>query len=250
CSNKLLDYEFRLREAEAYECLATLHRLLIYRSHIYKFKDKNITGQAMSTRARATIKTIIANIDTAAARYRSLWVNLGALASAIAGSKPRWDRQLRVLEPGDVRALEDIAPGETEGRRAMTWIWRVHCHETDAEETAEGTSCPALRIEWCKTRARAHRWREEVILVLEEMKHVKAFFAWEGRTWLDRAAREDISEGERGYALRQADIRCRMRDHCIRRWKDVPTWLETGIVPRSNRGHRKHPRPTEDSDVM
>lgn len=87
-------------------------------------------------------------------------------------------------------------------------------------------------------------------MVLEEMKCVKAFFAWEGRTWLEWAAREDISEGEHGYALRQADIRCRMQDHCIRRWMDVPMWLETGIVPKSNRGHRKCPRPTEDSDIM
>ncbi|PBK62569.1 hypothetical protein ARMSODRAFT_1024770 [Armillaria solidipes] len=245
CSNKLLDYEFQLREAEAYECLATLRRLLIYRSHIYKFKDKNITGQAMSTRARATIKTVIVNIDAAAARYRSLWANLGVLASAIAGGKPRWDHQLHVLEPADVRALEDIAPGETEGRHAMTWIWRVQRHETDAEETAE-----ALRIEWCKTRARAHRWQEEVILVLEEMKRVKAFFAWEARTWLERAAREDVLEGERGYALRQADMHCHMRDHCSRCWKDVPTWLETGLVPKSNHGRRKRLRPTDDSDIV
>ncbi|PBK80813.1 hypothetical protein ARMGADRAFT_1039737 [Armillaria gallica] len=95
-NRKLADFKFRLREAEAYECLTTLRWLLIYRSHIYKFKD---------------------------------------------------------------------------------------IHITDAEETAE-----ALRIEWCKTRARVHRWREEAILVLEEMKRVKAFFAWEGQTWLVQAA--------------------------------------------------------------
>ncbi|KAK0457575.1 uncharacterized protein EV420DRAFT_1643914 [Desarmillaria tabescens] len=205
--------------------------------------DRNITGQAMNTRAIATIKSVVANIDAAAARYRTLWADLGTLASAINGGKAGWDRQLRILEPGDVRALEDIAPGQTEGRRAMTWIWRVHRHETDAEETAE-----ALRIEWCKTRARAHRWREEVVLVLEEMKHVKAFFAWEARTWLERDTREDISEGECAYALRQADMRVRMREHCIERWKNVPTWLETGIVPKSNRGRRTRPRPKETND--
>ncbi len=93
----------------------------------------------MSTQARATIKTVIANIDAVAARYHSLWVNLGTLASEIAGRKPKWDCQLRVLEPADVWALEDIAPGETKGCHAMTWIWRVQHHEMDAEETAEGT---------------------------------------------------------------------------------------------------------------
>ncbi len=104
---------------------------------------------------------------------------------------------------------------------------------------------PALRIEWCKTRARAHRWREEAILVLEEMKCVKAFFAWEGRTWLLRAARQDVSEGERAYALRQADIRARMRLHCIEVWKDVETWSAAGTVPMSKRGHPKRPKPVD-----
>ncbi len=47
-NTKLADFEFRLREAEAYECLTTLRRLLIYRSHIYKFKDLHIMGQLMS----------------------------------------------------------------------------------------------------------------------------------------------------------------------------------------------------------
>ncbi len=87
-------------------------------------------------------------------------------------------------------------------------------------------------------------------MVLEEMKHVKAFFAWEARTWLERAAREDILEGECGYALHQADMHCHMWDHCSRRWKDAPMWLETGLVLKSNHGRRKHLRPTDDSDIV
>ncbi|KAK0458719.1 uncharacterized protein EV420DRAFT_1642445 [Desarmillaria tabescens] len=239
-NKKLLDFEFRLREAEVYECLMTLHRLLIYQSHIYKFKDRHVTGQLMSTRARSTIKSVIDNIDEAENRYRKLREHLVVLAGALDGAKDGWDRQLRVLDAMDVRPLDESLPGETEGRRTMSWIWRVHRHETDVEETVE-----ALRIEWCKTQARAHRWREEVILVLEEMKRVKAFFAWEGQKWLLRAAREDISEGECAYALCQADIRARMRQHCIEVWKDVPLWLASGTVPKSNRGRPKRLKPVD-----
>ncbi len=98
----------------------------------------------------------------------------------------------------DVRPLDETMLGETEGRRAMSWIWCVHRHDTDAEETAESMSLlavmfsdlkyivVALRIKWCKTRTHAHRWHEEVILVEEEMKRVKAFFAYEARTWMSR----------------------------------------------------------------
>ncbi len=173
-NKKLMDFEFRLHEAESYECLMTLRRQLIFRSHIYKFKDQNVTGQLMSTRARSTISSVIKNIDEAAARYRKLQADLVVLAMALGDVKAGWDRQLRVLNAADVRPLDETMPGETEGRRAMSWIWRVHCHDTDAEETAEGMSIlaamfsdpknivVALRIEWCKTHARAHRWREEV----------------------------------------------------------------------------------------
>ncbi|KAK0440544.1 hypothetical protein EV421DRAFT_1737210 [Armillaria borealis] len=192
---KLMDFEFRLREAEAYECLTMMRRLLIYRSHLYKFKDKHVTGQMMTT-----------------TRYRKLRNDLVVLADTIEGGKLGWDRQLRELNATDVRPLEEVLPGEMEGRWAMSWIWRIHHHETDAEETAE-----ALRIEWCKTRAWAHRWREEVILLEEEMKRVKAFFAWEGRTWLARA-------------------------HCIDLWVNVPIWLSTGVVPVSKRGRPRKPK--------
>ncbi len=68
-TKSLVDFEFRLREAEAYECLTTMCRLLIYRSHLYKFKDKHVTGQMMSTRARSTVSNVLSNIDEAATRY-------------------------------------------------------------------------------------------------------------------------------------------------------------------------------------
>lgn len=134
----LMDFEFRLREAEAYECLTTMRQLLIYRSHLYKFKDKHVTGQMMSMQARSTVSSVINNIDEATTRYHKLHDNLMVLAGAIEGGRSGWDRQLRELSTTDVRPLEETLPGETEGHRAMSWIWRVHRHETDAEETAEG----------------------------------------------------------------------------------------------------------------
>ncbi len=56
---KLLDCEFRLRKAEAYECLTIMHRQLLYRSHIYKFKNRHITGQLLNTRANTTVKSVV-----------------------------------------------------------------------------------------------------------------------------------------------------------------------------------------------
>ncbi len=68
-NQKLMDFEFRLQEAKAYECLMTMRQLLIYWSHLYKFKDKHVTGQMMSTRARLTVSNVLNNIDEAMTRY-------------------------------------------------------------------------------------------------------------------------------------------------------------------------------------
>ncbi len=41
----------------------------------------------------------------------------------------------------------------------------------------------ALRIEWCKARAHAHRWDEEVTLTLTEMERTLLFFAAKQEQW-------------------------------------------------------------------
>ena len=46
----------------------------------------------------------------------------------------------------------------------------------------------ALRIEWCRTRARAMRWSEEVLLVQEEMRRVLEYMSWLANWWSSHAA--------------------------------------------------------------
>ena len=41
-----------------------------------------------------------------------------------------------------------------------------------------------VRIEWCKSRARASRFTEEVALLVEEMHRVLRFFDWKVQDWL------------------------------------------------------------------
>lgn len=90
-----------------------------------------------------------------------------------------------------------------------------------------------LRIEWCKARARAHRWQEECLLLKEEMRRVLQFFDSEVTRWNELAdcMRTDdhnireIQEGRRAYAYRQASIRTGMREHCARKWRDIPDKL-------------------------
>jgi hypothetical protein len=45
----------------------------------------------------------------------------------------------------------------------------------------------ALRVEFCRVRARAHRWQEECLLLAEEMGRVERFWGWDADRWAGRA---------------------------------------------------------------
>lgn len=90
-------------------------------------------------------------------------------------------------------------------------------------------------IEWCKARARANRWSEEVELLQEEMRRVSAFLEWQTEWWEDRASPRTWldgmeNEGVSAYAHRQAAIRRAMRTRCTSIWSVVPSLVAPSSV--------------------
>lgn len=90
----------------------------------------------------------------------------------------------------------------------------------------------ALRIEWCKSRARAMRWTEEVELLQEEMRRVLQFFSWQVEWWEGQVSRlsgvtAEHEEGVIAYAMRQAHIRRSMRANCVQLWAGTRELLMT-----------------------
>ncbi len=87
----------------------------------------------------------------------------------------------------------------------------------------------------CKTRARAHRWREECKLLKVEMDRVKRTLEHDANLWLSHAksAAEGVAlinagEGAGAYAKRQAAIRTSIRLSFEEKWRFVGQWLELG----------------------
>ncbi|KAK0221290.1 hypothetical protein IW262DRAFT_1447825 [Armillaria fumosa] len=141
-----------------------------------------------------------------------------------------WQAQLHISEDSDVRRIADDEVGISEGNRTMSWIW-YSSHLGDVPGGVE----ECLRIEWCKTRARAHRWREECKLLRVEMDRVKHTLEHEANLWLARAksATEGVAlinacEGAGAYAKRQATIRTSLRLSFEDKWRFVGQWLELG----------------------
>jgi len=66
-------------------------------------------------------------------------------------------------------------------------------------------------VEWCKARACAHRWEEEVRLLFEEQQRTLQFLEWHAIWWMDRTntietSDKALAEGRRAYAVRQAEL--------------------------------------------
>jgi hypothetical protein len=64
-------------------------------------------------------------------------------------------------------------------------------------------------VEWAKTRARADRWREELLLLEEEMRRSLDFCWWRSQWWRLRVGDQSdtaghIAEGLSAYALEQS----------------------------------------------
>jgi hypothetical protein len=80
-----------------------------------------------------------------------------------------------------------------EGRRTLSWIWFTVSDDENSPDMHEGEQTitslgelvtdkalvnPALRVEWAKSKVRASRWHEEVMLLEEEMRRAIVYSHW------------------------------------------------------------------------
>ncbi|KAK7436268.1 hypothetical protein VKT23_019232 [Stygiomarasmius scandens] len=116
-------------------------------------------------------------------------------------------------ERHDVTRRENIPRvGTGETRKLNSWIWTAGpgmIMEDGAD--AENEVC---RSEWCRSRARAQRGTEEVMLLKKEMHRMSQFLEWKEQCWKDCAkVREEdsglevgIKDGLTAYATKQATL--------------------------------------------
>lgn len=272
CSSQLKEYEFKLREAQAFDALEDLRQALRLRTYMYKYKDRHLTGQSANTRCQNLLKRVHKRVDAVKAKYR-----MARKALVILGGKlgeVGWMARLLPLSDEDVRPLRDMEPDaqkkkskkqkalekergkKGEGYIELSWIWKVVGVSSDEgdENLQEGKSAHiyitvfeliltvylALRIEWCRVRARAMRWSEEVLLLREEMRRVLAYFRWHAGWWselaeMDRPALSNANqEGAAAYAYKQAHMRSALRARFDHLWRSSPELASMGIVPDCN----------------
>ncbi|KAI0684985.1 hypothetical protein C8T65DRAFT_712842 [Cerioporus squamosus] len=217
---RLLDLEWRLRYAQAFDALGDLCGHLEVRAHLYKFKDRFARGQRANTRSNTIIKSVDAKIDADAERYH---VAHGALKTlAVPLVKLDWQSSLQLLLNADIRHVTEAEDGQSEGRRKMSWIWQ-------ASSSPDLADAPANVQNSLADRARAMCWSEEVELLQEEMRRTMAYHQWAATHWsslVDQTFPDhpDYREGANAYALRQAAMRDSMRAFSEKSWCYVRAW--------------------------
>ncbi len=136
CKAQLFDMEFELREGQCSDALASLRTRLFARQHLLKYRNSNITGQHMSTRAQTMIDSITDKIDAAAMKYHGAQEAMRKLQG-----EERCGR-FCVLLKDDVAPVEELEKDDASTRKLgrlggqescsqkvktskknMSWIW-------------------------------------------------------------------------------------------------------------------------------
>ncbi|KAF7967195.1 hypothetical protein HWV62_35598 [Athelia sp. TMB] len=230
---KFYRYEWQLRKAQAFDVLASLRQQLCLQAHLVGYRFRFDRGQKQNLRSNDVISRVDTRIAESCDRYRSARVALLALEVHI--GEVGWETALPVLAEADVRHIGKGQVGESEGMRTTSWIWLSRGIEDAVEGSSAEELHDLLRIEWCKARARAFRWSEEVLLLVEEMRRVIAYHAWHTNWWNDLAyAKLDLSapceEGYAAYAYRQASIRRALGGDCNLLWRNVSAFVKGEIA--------------------
>lgn len=94
-----------------------------------------------------------------------------------------------------------------------------------------------LRIQWCKSRARAIRWQEECVLIQEELRRTFETLQWEGLQWLQRGRvvfpgetenNNHMFQARYAYASRQQNMRMQYVNVLREKWSGLQKLLGDG----------------------
>jgi hypothetical protein len=221
-----------MRYSQVHDALNSLRKYLQMHAHLYKFKDRFVRGQSANTRARNAIATVQARVDASGDEYRAAHTALLSLGTSL--GKIGWQTKFLPLTDADKRELTEAERGVSEGTRKLSWIWKTtNVTGTIVDMESNEELRDSLRVEWCKSRVWAMRFREEVELLTEEMSRVLRFLTWQEQWWKARG-RLDVhrpvtamnAEGLHAYAERQAALRCSLREHFSKMWSDIPQYVE------------------------
>ena len=233
---ELCKLERRLREPQADDALASIQRQRRVIQGLWQFKRLNASG--IGNRPNMNMLTLYKRFDSktkrAAEEYRAAWRALRVLEPN--GS---WSLRLKELKDRDISGPGRDPEDETtsNSRYEPSWIWLVPAATGTTPSAAQISNDEfndSMRVEWAKARARMMRWKEQLLIVQEEMRRVIEYLRWKAAWWQARTSLRShydngIVSGISGYANKQAAICSRMAEQCASYW--VPCLKDKDITP-------------------
>lgn len=211
CPANIIDLERRMRIAQAEDALVDLRRLRRVYQGLSERLRKSVwgVGQKTNTRSRSILDGFRDKITRCKLRYQAAFAALNVLDPG-----GHWSSYLLELKdahvsgPGkdedeelEYRLRQEMAPAQSaakNGRKrkhntyVKSWIWTTpvpNQHAFSADEISDVELNDQVRAEWAKTDARATRWAEEVVLLVEEMRRTLVWMEWKACWWLSQPAR-------------------------------------------------------------
>ena len=151
-------------------------------------------------------------LQQAANRYNVAYTALKALDRD--GS---WKERLKELKPSDIwgSGRDTDNPKDSKklnGRFEPSWIWLVaRLPQKRSDNQTEDEFNHSMRTEWAQMCARMCRWKEELMILQEEMRHVLAYFEWRSSWWLEQGnhrttLESSLRSGMLAYAHKQSTL--------------------------------------------
>ncbi|KIJ44557.1 hypothetical protein M422DRAFT_47290 [Sphaerobolus stellatus SS14] len=222
CPAPFSDYEWQLRWAAAHEALAELRHSVSHSTVVWLLLPLNAQD----------VKPL-----------KIAWMDMEMQEKMKLRAKKRSARhQARELEEqgldkGALAAME-MADGESESRRTISWIWMVPGSKEKGTDDKGSDPAEAVRIEWCCARARAQHWDEQCTKVLEETCCVSEFLDRCSKWWTANAEEEltetsfvslKVQRGVRAYVWSQAEVLQRLGREFSAEWEGVFTELKRAL---------------------
>ncbi|KAK7016228.1 hypothetical protein VNI00_018947 [Paramarasmius palmivorus] len=255
CVPGLVKIKRRFREAQLSQTLNDLCQALVVRQRLLRYKKVNARKQGPTTRTRGIINRQLKNINVAEI-YRSAW---NAMLRLLNNDKSKM--QWKQLGKDDVRCMDDPElaekwkrcaaknkraeaqrrenaglnplPGAGESSRTISWIWEA-ANRNSGFSPLQALQ-DGLQVEYCKAYARVRRWREEVLLLQEEMRRCLKTLSWQEEWWRKRADIPAFVGAHRdscsAYAHQQATIKRHIAHRFSTHWSKPKISIARGFVP-------------------
>ncbi|KZP28679.1 hypothetical protein FIBSPDRAFT_728847 [Athelia psychrophila] len=228
CVPGLVKTETRFQLALLDDTLVNLRRLLRISATVREHTRSNGAGtsQRLGSRSQNVLHRFTDKIARCVARYRAAY-------AALMSFDPTgdWKDRLQELKPDDVRSphrdhrKHNDTTRPSEGKRELSWIWLRNgpLGRPTMENLTPEQITDDMRAEWARMQARADRWSEEGIWLVEEMRRILSYFEWKANWWCrqhDRRtdASPDAMRGLNAYADKQAALVTALGHSFAQKW--------------------------------